>query len=241
MSLGDLFSDSNEKQAANTVDKGYKKGYKQATKQLNRGFKGLKADYAKAMDSIATGADTSLGYYDGFQPGIDAASGLYSDAIGVNGAEGNARAEGAFTVSPGYEFQVNQGLDAIDRRAASRGMLASGNNQIDTLGYAGGLAKQEYGSWLDRLAGQQGIGVGIAGAKAGLTTGAATQNAAVRTGLGDVKMGLGERKADLGYATRLGRAGVEADYLAGKDGTGANIVGAVTGGASLGAKLLGAG
>jgi hypothetical protein len=241
MALGDLFSDSNEKQAANTVDKGYKKGYKTAKKELGKGFKGLKNDYAKAMDSIATGADTSLGYYDGFQPGIDAASGLYSDAIGVNGAAGNARAEGAFTVSPGYEFQVNQGLDALDRRAASRGMLASGNNSIDTINYSQGVANQEYGNWLNRLAGQQELGVGIAGAQAGITTGAATQNAAIRTGLGDVKMGLGERKADLGYATRLGRAGVEADYLAGKDGTGANIVGAVTGGASLGAKLLGAG
>jgi len=241
MALGDLFSDSNEKQAANTVDKGYKKGFKQATKQLNKGFKGLKTDYAKAMDSIATGADTSLGYYQPYADQAQAGSALYSDALGVNGAGGNARAVDAFQVGPGYDFAMNQGLDALDRRAASRGMLASGNNSIDTINYSQGVANQEYGNWLNRLAGQQELGVGIAGAQAGITTGAATQNAAIRTGLGDVKMGLGERKADLGYATRLGRAGVEADYLAGKDGTGANIIGTALGGASLGAKLLGAG
>lgn len=241
MGLVDLFSDNNEKQAASVVDKGYKKGFKGAKKNLNKGFTGLKRDYAKALDTIGTGADTSLGYYDSVTPGVEAASGLYSDALGVNGAAGNTRATDAFQVSPGYEFQVNQGLDALDRRAASRGMLASGNNQIDTLGYAGGLANQEYGSWLDRLAGQQALGVDIAGQKAGISTNAATQRAAVQTGRGDVKMGLGERLADLTYATRLGRAGVQGDYLASKDGSGSNIVGAVTGGASIGARLLGAG
>jgi len=241
MALGDLFSDSNEKQAANTVDKGYKKGFKQATKQLNKGFKGLKTDYAKAMDSIATGADTATGYLQPYADAAAPAAGMYSDALGLNGADGNARAVGAFQVSPGYDFQVNQGLDALDRRAASRGMLASGNNSIDTINYSQGVANQEYGGWLDRLNGQQQFGAGVAGQMGGIATNAATQQAAVRTGLGDVKMGLGERKADLAYATRLGRAGVEADYLAGKDGTGANIVGAVTGGISTGAKLLGAG
>jgi hypothetical protein len=120
-------------------------------------------------------------------------------------------------------------------------MLASGNNSIDTINYSQGVANQEYGSWLDRLNGQQQFGAGVAGQMGGIATNAATQQAAVRTGLGDVKMGLGERKADLGYATRLGRAGVEADYLAGKDQTGANIVGTVTGGISTGAKLLNAG
>jgi hypothetical protein len=241
MGLIDLFSDGNEKQAANVVDKGYKKGFKGAKKSLNKGFKGLKQDYAKALDTIGTGADTSLGY---FQPYADAAApaaGMYSDALGLNGADGNTRAETAFKTSPGYEFRVNQGLDAIDRRAASRGMLASGNTAIDTLDYAGGLASQEYGGWLDRLAGQQEFGANVAGQRAGVTTDAATRRAAVQTGRGDVRMGLGERLADLTYATKLGRAGVQGDYLAGKDGSGSNIIGAVTGGASIGARLLGAG
>lgn len=241
MGLIDLFSDGNEKQAAGVVDKGYKKGFKDAKKSLNKGMGGLKKDYATALNEVKTGANTATGYYDSFQPGIDAASGLYSDSMGVNGAGGNARAVEAFQVGPGYQFALNQGLDSLDRRAASRGMLASGNNSIDTINYSQGLANQEFGNWQDRLAGQQALGVDIAGQRAGIATGAATQRAAIQTGRGDVKMGLGERLADLSYATRLGRAGVQGDYLAGKDGTGSNIVGAVTGGASLGARLLGAG
>lgn len=263
MGLLDPFSDSNEKQAANTVKKGYNRGFRDAKKNLNKGFGGLKKDYARGLDSISGGADTatgaitsgrdaSLSYYDPFVAGTTAASGLYTDALGVNGAGGNARAVGAFQVSPGYEFQLNQGLDALDRRAASRGMLASGNNAIDTMDYSQGLANQEYGGWLDRLAGQQALGVDIAGQRAGIQTGAAgaladvatnaaTKRAAIQTARGDVRMGLGERMADLSYATRLGKAGIKADYLAGKDQSGMNIVGAVTGGTSLGAKLLGAG
>lgn len=240
MGLLDPFSDSNEKQAANTVKRGYDRGFRDAKKNLNKGFKGLKKDYARALDTIGTGADTSLGYFEPYADAAAPAAGMYSDALGLNGAGGNARAETAFKVSPGYEFRVNQGLDALDRRAASRGMLASGNNQIDTLDYAGGLASQEYGGWLDRLAGQQEFGANVAGQQAGITTDAATRRAAVQTGRGDVKLGMGERFADLSYATRLGKAGVKADYLAGKDTSGSNIIGAATGAASLGARLLGA-
>lgn len=240
MGIVDLFSDGNEKQAANVVDKGYQKGFKDAKKNLNRGFQGLQKDYGKALDTIGTGAETATGYLQPYADAAAPAAGMYSDALGLNGAGGNARAVGAFQVGPGYQFAMNQGLDSLDRRAASRGMLASGNNSIDTINYSQGLANQEYGGWLDRLNGQQQFGAGVAGQMGGIATNAATQQAAVRTGLGDVKMGLGERKADLAYATRLGRAGVQGDYLAGKDGSAMNAIGAITGGASVGARLLGA-
>lgn len=261
MGLVDLFSDNNEQQAAGVVDKGYKKGYKNAKKDLGKGFRGLKKDYAKALNDINTSANTAradvtAGRDAGlaaFQPYADAGaagSAMYNNGLGLNGSAGNTAAVDAFQVGPGYQFAMDQGLTALDRRAASRGMLASGNNSIDTINYSQGLANQEYGSWLDRLKGQQDMGVGVAGAQAGLysgtggqladiATGAGTKAAAIKTGRGDVRMGYGEKLADLGYATRLGRAGVEAGYLAGKDQTGANAVGTIIGGASLGAKLLG--
>lgn len=263
MGLVDLFSDGNEEQAAGVVDKGYKKGYKSAKKELRKGFKGLKKDYAAALNQISTSADTARGDVTAgrdaglatFQPYAEtgaAGSTMYNNGLGLNGEAGNTAAVDTFRTSPGYDFRMDEGLTALDRRAASRGMLASGNNSIDTLTYAGGLADQEYGTWLDRLKGQQDMGVGVAGAQAGLysgaggqladiATGAGTKNAAIKTGRGDVRMGYGEKLADLGYATRLGRAGVEAGYLAGKDQSGANAVGTILGGASLGAKLLGGG
>lgn len=79
--------------------------------------------------------------------------GFYKDALGLNGEGGSTAALDRFQTGPGYEFQMNQGLDALDRRAAARGQLNSGNTNIDTLNYSQGLANQEWGGWLDRLQG----------------------------------------------------------------------------------------
>lgn len=79
------------------------------------------------------------------------ADGIYRDALGLGGDEGTARALAAFQGGPGYQFQMEQGLDALDRRAASRGMLQSGNNNLDTLRFSQGLADQEWDDWLGNL------------------------------------------------------------------------------------------
>ena len=101
-----------------------------------------------------------------------AAGDMMLNALGLNGAQGNAAATAAFQASPGYEFKVNQSLDALDRRAASRGMLASGNTTNDTLSTVHGLADQDYQNWLSSLSGLTTLGanetnVGAAGQAAG--------------------------------------------------------------------------
>ena len=148
--------------------------------------------------------DTASGLYDtGFDTAnerIGEARGLYSgmskrglagldsyfDALGLNGAEGNARAVDQFQTAPGYDFRMEQGLQALDRRAAGRGMLASGNTNLDTIRFAQGLADQEYNSYLDRLSGlgslyQQGVS-GEANALGNLAN-LATGEAGARVGL----------------------------------------------------------
>jgi len=97
------------------------------------------------------------------------------NALGLNGAAGNEAAVGAFRSSPGYDFKVNQALDALDRRAASRGMLASGNNTLDTLGVVHGLADQDYQNWLTSLSGLTTLGANETNAGA---AGTATYSAA---------------------------------------------------------------
>lgn len=82
-----------------------------------------------------------------------AGTSLYLDSLGVNGADGNTRAQSAFNAGPGYQFTRDQGLDALNRRRAAAGMLNSGNADIDALTYGTGLANQTYGSWQDRLGG----------------------------------------------------------------------------------------
>lgn len=80
-------------------------------------------------------------------------SALYPDALGVNGAEGSARARDAFTTSPGYQFQLDQGLQALDRRRAASGGFSSGGADLDTLAFSQGLASQDWNNWLDRVTG----------------------------------------------------------------------------------------
>jgi hypothetical protein len=61
---------------------------------------------------------------------------------------------------PGYQFAMDEGLGAIDRSAAARGMSRSGATLKALQRYGTGLADQTYGNQLQRLlsANQQGFG-----------------------------------------------------------------------------------
>lgn len=91
--------------------------------------------------------------YSGLSDKYGKATTLGLDALGVNGADGNARATAAFQSGPGYQFTLDSGLDALNRRRAGAGMADSGNADVDAIKFGTGLADQTYGSWLDRLGG----------------------------------------------------------------------------------------
>ena len=78
---------------------------------------------------------------------------LYLDSLGVNGAEGNQRAQDAFRAGPGYQFAVDQALDGINRKAAALGGGMTGNTLAALSDRAGQMANQEYGSWQSNLQG----------------------------------------------------------------------------------------
>lgn len=95
---------------------------------------------------------------------------MYMNALGLNGAQGNAAATGAFQAGPGYQWQRDQALDA-GQRAASR--FSPGGNEIDSITRLGSnLANQEYGGWLTRLGGfMPQESQAVAGAAAGQAAG----------------------------------------------------------------------
>lgn len=87
----------------------------------------------------------------------------YADALGLNGADAATAAQEKFTASPGYQFSLDQGLQALQRLGASQGRMQSGNTDIDLLKYGVNAANSEWGSYLDRLGGFTGIyGTGVA-------------------------------------------------------------------------------
>lgn len=77
---------------------------------------------------------------------------MYANALGLNGAAGNTAATSAFQTNPGYEFSLDQGENALERTAASRGQLASGQSGIDLQNYGINTADNAYQQWLGNLA-----------------------------------------------------------------------------------------
>jgi hypothetical protein len=131
----------------------------------------------QANQQAQNAVNEAIGYY---EPYYDAGLGgldMLQNALGLNGAQGNAAATGAFQASPGYQFTLDQGIGALDRSAAARGLLNSGNQTGDVLNFATGLANQDFSNWLSNLGDLSQLGMtatqGMAGEQntlAGLAT-----------------------------------------------------------------------
>ena len=65
--------------------------------------------------------------------------------------EGAIQDPSRYIQSPGYAWLQEQGIGAIDRGAAARGKLDSGQNLKDLVRFNQGLASQDYGNYLGRL------------------------------------------------------------------------------------------
>lgn len=80
------------------------------------------------------------------------------DGSTPNNSGTGADAYGGFFASPDYQFRLDQGKQAIERSAASRGILGSGATLKAENNYAQDTASAEYGNWYNRLAGLAGMG-----------------------------------------------------------------------------------
>lgn len=86
---------------------------------------------------------------------------------------------------PGVGFQYQQGLDAIQRAAAAKGQLYSGRLLQSLADYGQGMASQQYGATLSRLAGLAGMGQQSASNIAGLAQNVGNTSAQLTSNLGD--------------------------------------------------------
>jgi hypothetical protein len=89
-----------------------------------------------------------------------------------------------FQQSPGYQFAMQQGLQALDRSAASKGLTGSGAALKGVTEYAQGIANQEFGNYQGRLAQMAGMGANAAqiASNAALQGGAAQAETASNAG-----------------------------------------------------------
>jgi len=223
--------------AGNYINAGYDSAGRQLTQGFDTGNNAINSGASNALSYLGQGAQGAMGQIGqaradltagggAYQPLSDLAgryrqgSDLYNNALGVNGAEGAASARSAFTAAPGYDYTLNAGLDAIDRRANAAGMLAGGNTNRDAISFATNQANQGWDSWLNRLQGQQagelsatsGAAAGNQGNNQALaalgTTGANILNTQGQNQAG-IAAGQGTSLADLASRYYGGQAGLD--------------------------------
>jgi hypothetical protein len=135
--------------------------------QIISGNKAAKAQQQAAAQSVGEQRrqyDLTRADYAPWREAGSGALGMLTKAYGLNGQPAD---RSDFFTSPGYEFRRDEGIKAVERSAASRGLLRSGAAVKSVERFAEGNAGQEYGSWWDRLAGIAGVGqAGVAGTAA---------------------------------------------------------------------------
>lgn len=130
---------------------------------LNNSLAALGTAQTGATGAVNQGYADATGYLNNANAAFDPLKGLGDkyggastmalNALGVNGQPGQDAARAAFTAGPAYNFNLDQGLEAINRRRAAGGMLNSGNADRDAQVFGAGLASNEYNTWMNNLLG----------------------------------------------------------------------------------------
>lgn len=135
----------------------------------------MQANQAAGTSTLQQGQTSAIGslgqaagIYGGLASKYGGATTLGLDALGVNGAQGNAAATNAFQASPGYQYSVDQALDQTKRAAAAGGQDIGGNTLAALSDRAGNMANQGYNSWLSNLQGYVSPELQAAGGQAGM-------------------------------------------------------------------------
>lgn len=111
-----------------------------------------------------------------------------------------------FQQTPGYQFQVQQANDAVQNRMAALGLAGSGDAMKALATTTSGLANQEYGNYLNRLAAMAGMGQTATQNNNAATMGAANNmsNIAMQGGnnrASSIMQGANSWNTALGYLT----------------------------------------
>lgn len=187
---------AHEKQGRGDIMGGYQQGMSFLSPYMQAGQKGL-SDY---QASLGEGAG---------QPGVQGAP--------QGGGEAQQSIVNQFHQSPGYQFALNQGLNAVQGREAAQGQTGGGGEQKAITRYSQGLADQEYGNYQQRLAGmaqmgQQSSGQAFQGA---MGTGQNLANLGLNYARdeGDVYTGTGSALTNERMAAQEGQGGMMGQFM----------------------------
>ena len=190
----DIFTTDAADKAADAQKAGLNAGYNLASTNIGQGIDALKTNYTAALQPFMTNFNNAT-----------AGTTALGNALGLNGQAGNDAARAAFMNNPGYQFQLEQGNNAINAQAAATGMNASGNQLIDLAKFNQGLAGTSWNNYVGALQPYLGASNAAAGGIAN-----------VNTGLGNQLAGQYDSLANLGWQkeTGIGNANANADLAA---------------------------
>jgi hypothetical protein len=190
-----------------------------ASKAAQQKAAGLQAGFTQASDYYGQGRGAITDYFgkatDTLTPGYNlgvSGAGAYGDITGANGVPGQDRARALFMTDPGYEFARDEALKATQRASGTGGFQNSGNVATALEDRASGLAQQQYGNYVSRLAPFLGYSLGTGGQLAGVQTGEGT---ALNASLGNQGNLAFNTQAGIGDATAAGITGDAAQRAAG--------------------------
>lgn len=118
--------------------------------------------YGNAIGANQTGINTSGAVLSPYSSTGSAAESALASLYGLGGQAPNYS---AFTSTPGYQFQVQQGDNAINRAAAASGNGFSSTTLAQLGNYNSGLASTQYQQYLQNLYGLTQTGAGAASAQ----------------------------------------------------------------------------
>jgi hypothetical protein len=160
-----------------------------ATQLQQQEFNTVQGEYAPQRN-LGYGADSLLAQLYGIPNPNAAATTSYYSGGAAGGGAGNATPASApgpagtpnysgFYNSPGYQFTLQQGQQAINRQASANGNLYSTNTLAQLNNYSQGQASTQYNNYVQQLMGMAGLG----GQATAGTASAATTTSAFNSGL----------------------------------------------------------
>ena len=164
MGIFDIFSTGPAVAASGALNQGINTGLGTYNQYAGQGQTALNTNYASALQPFQQNYGTAAG-------GVSELGNL----LGLGGASGNASALQSLQNTPGYQFQLQQGNNAVLANQAATGQLASGNTDLALQKYGQGLAGTTYQNAVQNLQPYLGMAQNSAQGIGGLYSGLGNQ------------------------------------------------------------------
>lgn len=125
----------------------------------------------------------------------------------------------AYTESPGYQFQLGQGMQTLDRGAAAQGNYRSGGTDADRLRFSQGLAASDYGNFFNQTMQGAQLGANAAVGAGNIGQNSANSISGLYGNIGNAQANGAIGQANANSNAVSGLAGLAGQYL-GNRGTG---------------------